>query len=735
MTALPVDHRLLRRAWAAAALALGLSGCAGCSRGEARTPSDQPPEDEVWLSDEQMKKANIQVAEATEQDIPQFVTAGGKIAFSDLRVTHVFSPVTGRVSRVLAQPGQRVAKGTPLVAIISPDVGSAFSDLVKAQADLTAAEADKHRQELLFKAGAAAKRDYETAEDNYAKAKAEYQRAREKAALLKSGSMETVTQEYMLRSYIDGEVIARMVNPGIEVQGQYSGGSTNELFTIGDIKEVWVFADVQDQDLPKVKVGAEVSIRVVAYPDRVFRGVIDWIADTVDPAMRTARIRCVLPNQTEELKPEMYATVLVSTTPHRRLAVPSDTVVHINEQAYAFVADGTRPDGRRVFKRRPVTVGDLQSGLVPVFDGLKPGERVVTEGAVSREQPNDEVWPTPEQMEKAGIKTAKVEERDIEDAVSVGGRLAFDDLRMSHVFSPVTGRITKVLAHLGQRVEKGAPLVSILSPDVGQAYSDLMKAQADLTAAEHEYQRQKELYEAHAGAKRDLEAAEDNWRKAKAEFDRAQQKTRLLKSGTVDSVTQEYVLRSPIGGEITALSANPGLEVQGQYSGASNVVELFTIGELDRLWVLGDVYEMDLPRVQEGAHVAVNVSSYPKKAFHGVVDWVSDVLDPVLRTAKVRCIIENPEHLLKPEMYEAVNISVPGRHMLSIPRPALLRSQGETVVFVETGQHRPDGSIVFKRRSIVANEESNGELVPVVSGLRAGEAVAVDNAIFLLGML
>jgi cobalt-zinc-cadmium efflux system membrane fusion protein len=237
------------------------------------------------------------------------------------------------------------------------------------------------------------------------------------------------------------------------------------------------------------------------------------------------------------------------------------------------------------------------------------------------------------------------------------------------------------------------------------------------------------------GAQKDLEGAEDNWKKAKAELDRAQQKTQLLKAGTVDAVTSEYVLRSPIEGEVIARNANPGLELQGQYSTGSNVVELFTIGDTDRLWVLGDVYEMDLPHITEGDQVTVNVGAYPDRTFKGVVDWVADVLDPQLHTAKVRCVIDNKEHLLKPEMYEAVSIAVPGKQVLAIPRDGLLRVEGETVVFVATGQARPDGSVVFKRRKVVANEEKTGSLVPITSGLKSGETVAVENAIFLLGML
>ena len=721
------------------ALATLMGGANACNRSEANEFLEQPPQDEVRLRPEQMARANIRVEEAREQDLPQAITAGGRIAFDDLRVTHVFSPVTGRVTRVLARPGQRLKKGAPLLALISPDVGQAFADVVKAQADVVAIEADYHRQERLAKDGAATQRDYEQAEDNFHRAKAEYDRAQKKAFMLRSGSLDAVTQEFTLRSYIDGEVIARMANPGVEVQGQYSGGAANELFTIGDIKEVWVYADVQDRDLPRVKVGDDVNVKVIAYPGRVFHGKVNWISGAVDPILRTARVRCVLPNPNEELKPEMFATVAIVQPFRRRLAVASDAVVRINESTFVFVADGTKSDGRMVFKRRLVRVGDVQGDLAPIVEGLRAGERVVTEGSVTRQQPSDEVWPSPKQIEDAKITVAVAREQDIPDAVAVGGRLTFDDLRVSHVFSPVNGRVTRVLAQLGQRVAKGTPLLAISSPDVGQFFSDVVKAQADVVAAEHEYKRQKELYgysaTVHAGTLKDLEAAEDNWRKAKAELERARLKTRLLQAGTVDTVSQDYILRSPIAGEVIARMANPGLEVQGQYAIGSNVVELFTIGDTSKLWVIGDVYEMDLPHVTEGDRVSVKVAAYPGKTFDGVVDWVADVLDPVLRTAKVRCIVDNPNHLLRPEMYESVSIAIPGKQMLAIPRQALIRVEGETVVFTATGQHRPDGSVVFKRRPVVVNEEHEGDLIPVLSGLKPGETLAVEHSLLLLGML
>jgi len=619
--------------------------------------------------------------------------------------------------------------------------GTAKLTLAKAQADVAADEAEYQRQARLAQAHAAPQRDYEVAEDSFRTAKAEYQRAERRAAMLRAGDVDRVTQEYTLKSFLEGEVISRSVNPGAEVQGQYLGGASTELFTIGDIQAVWVFADVADVDLPRVRLGAEATIGVVAYPGRVFHGQVDWIADVVDPALRTARVRCAVVNADEALKPEMLANVVIALPPARSLVVPRDAVSRINEATYVFAADHVRPDGRQVFKRRPVRVSDAPGEMVPVVDGLKTGDRLVVEGSLGLgvEKPNDEVWPTPKQLESARITVAQVREQELKPAIAVGARLSFDDLHVSHVFSPVSGRIQRVLAQPGQKVKKGAPLAMISSPDVGGFVADVAKAQAAFTAADHEYQRQQDLYgyaaPVRAGTLKDLEAARDSWRKAQAELERAKEKLRLVDAGNVDEVTQAYVLRSPIAGEVIARNATPGLEIQGQYALQGNVVELFTIGSTEKLWVLGDVPEMDRPKVEEGGEVAVTVGAYPDKIFRGTVDWVADVLDPVLHTAKVRCSVDNAEHLLRPDMYEAVKISLPPRRVLVLPRPALMRTGNETVVFVATGARRPDGGVVFQRRKVVANESVAGDLLPVSGGLRAGESVAVDHAVLLLGML
>ena len=726
-----------------------LSGClllAACRKPVKH--EETPPEGELWVARDAFEHGS-RVAVATVQDLPQSLSTGGRIAFDDLKVSHVFSPVTGRVTRVLAQLGAPVKKGTPLAAIVSPDVGSAFSDLVKARADLNASERDFHRLEKLRDAGAGSSRDFEAAEDAFRKSRAEEARAQQRLRTLRAGKVDAVTQEYTLVSQIEGRVIARMVNPGMEVQGQFSGGTAVELFTLGSIDAVVLNADVGETDLPQLELGGAVSVRVLAYPDRIFRGKVDWISPALDPALRTARIRCSLPNPGGALKPEMYATVVIERPAVKKLAVPAEAIVRINDQAFVYVAAGSRPDGKQVFKRRHVQTaggppqrrsaphGEIfvaapAPTATPIVEGLSEGEQVLVDEAQVQKGEIEDSFLTEAQLKTGKVSVVTAEEQDVSDAITIGGRLTFDDLRVTHVFPPVNGRIQRVVAAPGQRVRRGDPLAILVSPDLGSAFSDQLKAKADLIQAEHEVKRQRELFAVHASAQKDLEMAEGNFGKARAEFQRAQQKTRLLQVGQSVGVSQEYVLRSPMDGQVIARSANPGAEVQGAYSGSGGVQELFTIGSIDELWLLGDVYETDLPYVKRGAEVTLSVSIYPGRTFKGRVDWISDTLDPVLRTAKVRCVLQNQQGLLRPEMYEVVDIAAPARHALTIPRDALLRLGDETDVFVELPKDK-DGRIPFRRRQVIANEQLPGSTVPVLAGLKAGERVASTGSIFLIG--
>jgi cobalt-zinc-cadmium efflux system membrane fusion protein len=343
------------------------------------------------------------------------------------------------------------------------------------------------------------------------------------------------------------------------------------------------------------------------------------------------------------------------------------------------------------------------------------------------------VWIDAAQMKEAGIVVEPVGEEDVDDTILTAGRVTFADIDVGHVFSPVTGRVTKIVAQLGQPMKKGDPLAVIQSPDVGQFSSDLGKADADMIAAQRDYQREKGLWQKHATSQKDFETAEDTYRKAKAEKDRALQKAALLRSGNVNMVDQSYTLPSPIDGEVLMRNLSLGVEVQGQYSGGASQ-ELFTIGRLDEVWAIGDLFELDMARVPVGAPAHVTVIAYPGKVFEGKVDWVSRVLDPTMRTAKVRCTFDNPGNLLKPEMYATVAISVNARKELALPKGSVLRSSDQTVVFVERGTVE-GGKVRLVRVPVVVDEGESSHWLPVSKGLEKGTRVVTHGAVLLLGLL
>jgi cobalt-zinc-cadmium efflux system membrane fusion protein len=354
---------------------------AACHHEQVVEPPSAPA-GEVWVTERQSDEAKLTTVPVAEREVDGAIVTSGRITFDDLHVAHVFSPVTGRVTAISAQLGQHVKRGDALATIESPDISAATSDVVKAEADVIAAEHDFKRQQAMYAIRVIAQRDLEASEDNYRKVRAELERVRAKSRLLANNGAQ-VGQGYTLRSTIEGEVVARSINPGQEVQGQYGGGAAVELFTIGERDPIWVLADVFEMDIARVKPGQTVAVKVVAYPDKVFEGKVDWVSGTLDPATRTAKVRCTMPNAAGELRPEMFATITIGVEAQKKLAVPADSVVRLGEQTVVFVRSGNAPGGELRFERRPIKVSeDTPGAWLPVLDGLKPGEQVVNSSAI-----------------------------------------------------------------------------------------------------------------------------------------------------------------------------------------------------------------------------------------------------------------------------------------------------------------------------------------------------------------
>jgi membrane fusion protein, heavy metal efflux system len=371
----------MKRALCTGALAVLLPVLSGCHRSEPEEKTSPPGE--TWLTEAQIRGARLAIEPAGTRTLALHLVTAGRVVFDEGRVAHVFSPVSGRVTRVLGAFGQRAGKNDPLAVIESPDLGSAWSDLIKARADVVAADHELERQKNLFEHHAAAERDYEAAQDNAAKARAEVERARLRLRMLHASESGSATQEFLLRSPIAGEIVNRTATPGLEVQGMLSSANVvAELFTVGDIDRVWVWGDLYERDLGKVRRGQKVAISSVAYPGVVIAGTVDFVGDTLDRETHTAKMRCSVPNSDRVLKPEMYVTLSVEFERRETLALPRTAVVRSGDRQVVYAEDGKTEDGRRRFRELPVELGEADDGWVSVRSGLALGDRVVISGSI-----------------------------------------------------------------------------------------------------------------------------------------------------------------------------------------------------------------------------------------------------------------------------------------------------------------------------------------------------------------
>ena len=178
---------------------------------------------------------------------------------------------------------------------------------------------------------------------------------------------------YQVRSPIRGTITERRASLGLGV----NPGDTSPLFVVADLNTVWVLADVFEQDLALVRKGAQAQITVPAYPDKVFNGTVDRLGDTVDPSSRTVTVRIVLDNRDRLLKPEMYARVTVREPARGAMRVPMSALLTKGDASFVFVEQSPRR-----FVARQVIVGARDQDSIQILDGIQPGERLVTKGAL-----------------------------------------------------------------------------------------------------------------------------------------------------------------------------------------------------------------------------------------------------------------------------------------------------------------------------------------------------------------
>jgi cobalt-zinc-cadmium efflux system membrane fusion protein len=319
----------------------------------------------------------------------------GRIAINDDTTTPVFSPYSGRVSRLIARPGDFVERGAPLFAIEASEFVQGHNDLVtavaaveKARSRLTLAQTAEKRQRDLQAIRGGAMKDLEQAQSDLVAAQGDLRSAdialaavRNRLRILgrsdqeidKLEKLDRIGAETIVDAPIGGTIIQRKVG-----LGQYiNAGATDPVYTVGNLSTVWLVANVRESDAPMMRVGAPLEVTVLAFPGRVFNAKLSYVAPALDPNTRRLPVRAVIDNPHRELLPEMFASFRIIAGDGRLMpAVPADAIVYEGAHARVWVA---RPESKSVVSR-PIEVGDTVNGLVEVRKGLDVGESVVTSG-------------------------------------------------------------------------------------------------------------------------------------------------------------------------------------------------------------------------------------------------------------------------------------------------------------------------------------------------------------------
>jgi membrane fusion protein, heavy metal efflux system len=322
---------------------------------------------------------------------------------------------------------------------------------------------------------------------------------------------------------------------------------------------------------------------------------------------------------------------------------------------------------------------------------------------------------TPAQL--SFLKFSPVAEVEAASLADLSGTIEFDEEHTARLAAPVPGRIVQLLVQMGDRVEADQPLLALESPEVKAAESDYVHADADRTLARKAADRSTRLRAAQAIAEKDYLQAQEEAQKADAEFERARAQLERLRIAPGER-SSRYLLRTPLAGTVVERKALVGMEAS-----AESADPLVVVSDLSRVRVMVRAPERQLPLLQPGQVVTVRVDAYPRE-FPGTVAAIGDVIEDATRTIPVRCTVPNPDRLLKPAMYARVTLKAPpGLRLTVVPEHALL-SDGQRFRVLVRGK---DGRL--ESRPVEVGAQADG-LVQVLSGLRVGEEVVSEGALF-----
>ncbi|MBR1218102.1 efflux RND transporter periplasmic adaptor subunit [Bradyrhizobium sp. U87765 SZCCT0131] len=340
------------------------------------------------------------------------------------------------------------------------------------------------------------------------------------------------------------------------------------------------------------------------------------------------------------------------------------------------------------------------------------------------------------QLNDKQLSTVKVEvvgESEFPVERSAVGSIDFNEDMTLQVFSPYQGRILELFAKVGDDVTKGQVLFTIDSPDLLTAGSTLISSAGVHELTTRALTRLKMLYESRAIAQKDLEQAVSDQQTAEGALKAARDAVRIFgkTESEVDAIIRErkadsrLVVKSPISGRVTARAAAPGLFVQ-----PGNAPAPFSVADTATMWMLANVAESDVPAVRLGQEVKVSVAAYPNKVFEGRISTINSTVDASTRRMLIRSEIDDPEHELRSGMFArfVIRTGDPIRSP-AVPLGGVVREgDGTMTVWVTTDRRR------FSQRTVTVGTQKDG-MRQILGGVKPGELVATDGAVFLSNML
>jgi len=314
----------------------------------------------------------LRIETAAAMPLPMGEALNGRLALDENRTARISSPIAGRVLKLLAEPGDRVASNAVLLQADAPDLAAADADWRKAQADEVRKKLAFERAKKLLEHEVVPAKDVEAADADYRQAVADSRRTGLRMKSLHASGSENGS--FNLRTPLAGVVVERQVTPGMELRPDLP----NPLFVVSDPTRLWLLVDVPERSLALVKPGQKVSLETDAFPDARFAATVDKVGYALDPVTRRVQVRCTVENPDGRLRPEMYARVsFLSDSGRSVIAVPNAGLVTEGINTYAFVE--TSPG---VFQKRQVGLALRGRETSHVDSGLKAGDRLVVEGAL-----------------------------------------------------------------------------------------------------------------------------------------------------------------------------------------------------------------------------------------------------------------------------------------------------------------------------------------------------------------